>query len=696
MKSKDEKKHQGLDRYILIAVFILAAAGVIIYNLAVIQLIRGDDYKKESISRIYTEGYIYPKRGNIYDRNGIPIAGSRMGYCVQYVDTKMDNAQKNAMILDLIRILERNGKTFRSRLTDYIDINPIRFKTQNYKNLISKIVLNKDDAQYVITADQTFDYLKKKTFQIDDSYTDEEAFKIMQMRYEILVNQPTISNPMIIADDIPNLAMTEIEERSAYFAGFSTFIKPYREYYDAEVVSHVLGYVGLISPEQYEKFQEEYPDLHYSNSDIVGKLGIEAAAEPLLRGVNGVVAKEVDKSGRTTMFSVTREPVPGNDIYLTIDLELQRVAVDALKRGIEQIRRSGGKKNFGDADAGAVIVLDVNTGEVLAMASYPGYDPAVFLTDDYQTINDYNTNPMKLTWNRATQENYAPGSTYKPLVAVAALETGTITPSTLIYCPYKEVIGNMVFTNLEGNQGRIALTRALATSSNMFFYKVGHDTGIDNIVKWAKEFGFAQKTGIEVSESVGQIASREYKRLYYDEDWYPANTCMAAIGQLYNRFTPIQIVNYIATIANGGKRYTPHLVQMAKSAKGEIVYEAPKDYYPIPAKSENIEAVKKGMVAVANDNDGTAVDTFKDFPFLVAGKTGTAETGFEATESSNGLFVCYAPYDKPEIAVVVVVEHGVWGSYTAPIAREIMLEYFRLNERQEQYEQDTQAVKIIW
>lgn len=695
-KGKDERKHQGLDRYILLAAFILAAAALIIYNLAKIQLINGQSYKMESINRISTEGMIYPKRGDIFDRNGIPIAGSRMGYCTQYVDIKMPHADKNAMILNLVQLLEKNGKKIKSRLSDYLDINPIRFKTENTRALITGIVLDKDDAQYVITADQTFNYLRDKTFEIDASYTIEEAFKIMQLRYEILMNRPTIENPLIIADDIPNLAMSEIEERSSEFKGVSTFIKPYREYYDAEVVSHVLGYVGAISSEQYDSFLTKYPDLHYANSDVVGKAGIESAAEPMLRGVSGLVSKEVDESGRTTMFSIERPAVPGNDIYLTIDLELQKVAVESLKNNIDRIRRMGGKKNFGDADAGAVVVLDVNSGEVLALASYPYYDPSIFIKGDTRAIQELWSNTGKPTWNRATQEIYAPGSTYKPLVAVAALESGTITPKTLVNCPYKEEIGNMMFTNLEGNQGRIALTRALETSSNMFFYKVGVQTGIDSIVYWAKEFGFAKKTGIEVSESEGRIASKEFKKIYFDEDWYPANTAMASIGQLYNAFTPIQMANYIGSIANDGKHYTPHLVKMAVSAKGEIVYEAPNDYVQIPVKQSTIDAVKKGMVAVTNAQDGTAATVFRDFPFQVAGKTGTAETGKEATESSNGLFVCYAPYDKPEIAIVVVVEHGVWGSYTAPIAREIMMEYFRINEKKEAATGSEEAVDIIW
>jgi penicillin-binding protein 2 len=223
-------------------------------------------------------------------------------------------------------------------------------------------------------------------------------------------------------------------------------------------------------------------------------------------------------------------------------------------------------------------------------------------------------------------------------------------------------------------------------------------TGIDKIVEWAKIFGFGKKTGIEIGEGIGSLASRDFKMKFFGEEWYPANTAMASIGQLYNSFTPIQIANYISTIANDGKKLTPHLIKMAIDDNGQIVYEPSEKYEQVPASKANISAVKKGMVAVANSNDGTAVNAFKDFPFKVAGKTGTSETGYESTSSSNGLFVCYAPYDKPEIAVVVVVEHGVWGYHAAPIARDIMAEYFRLNEQRgnEKTQTDKETVDIIW
>lgn len=693
---KPEEKKTRNDRFILLALMVLAAAAALVLQLIRLQIINGASYLEQSTYRLSAQGVIYASRGNIYDRNGVPIAGSRMGYSIQYVDSNLSNREKNLMLLHLIEVLEKNGKPIKSRLDSYIRMNPVRFMTDDSKTFISRIVQSQNDAKYVITADQALRYLREKTFGIDASFTDEQAWKIMELRYEIMVNQPGLKNPMVLAEDVTTQTLAEIEERSSEFKGVSSYIKPYREYYNAETVSHILGYIGAISDDTLATWQKDYPKEEYAKNDVVGVSGIELAAEQMLRGVNGKISKEVDANGRMTSYTLTQAPQPGEDVYLTIDLDLQKIAVESLERNIAQIRRSTDRKNFGDANAGAVVAIDVKNGEVLAMASYPDYDPNIFLNGTTEQIQALLSDENRATWNRATMGAYPPGSTYKPLVAMAALETGTITADQKINAPSREEIGYMMFTNLEGNQGYINLEKAVATSSNMYFYKVGVATGIDNIVRFAKAFGFGAKTGIEVSEDVGSIASKEYKRKYYDEDWYPANTAMASIGQLYNAFTPVQLANYTATIANDGKKYTPHLIRMAVTQDGDIAYEASEKYEQVPVSAKNIQSVKKGMVAVTNRNDGTAVRVFDDFPFQVAGKTGTSETGRESTESSNGLFICYAPYDDPQIAVAVVVEHGVWGAYTAPIARDVLMGYFRLNSASAEESATGSELELYW
>ena len=761
------------DRYLLLAAGIIAMTVIFIVRLADLQLVHGAEYREETISRISTGGTIYAARGNIYDRNGVPIAGSRMGFCASYVDVKMPNVEKNAMLLELWYLLDRYGVAPETSLDRLIDWDHRLISTRDEaarEALVKTILLSEDDRGGLVTGDQILNYMRERTFEIgahldpktgrivrDDTYSEEEIRILLRLRYEILRNQPRLTNPMILAEDVGELVMSEIEDRSELFRGVTTYVKPYRVYYNPGAVSHILGYVGMatdrevrnlngaiveqalgfesgslacqwpktgtdgvevpltkaqkeqnkITDDQIAAYGRTHPGALYTNRDTIGKSGIELGAESLLRGVNGQTTREVDREGRPTEISLDRAAQPGADVYLSIDLSLQQTALESLQRNIERIRTMGGRKNFGDADAGAVVVLDVRSGEVLAMASAPDYDPNVFLKGSDEEITALLSDPKQGTWNRATQGAYPPGSTYKPLVAAAALESGIVTPSTRVLANYTdswlnnklETEARTHLTNLEGNQGNIALERALSTSSNMYFYKVGVMTGIDTIANFARQFGFGRKSGIEIDESTGSLASREYKRLYYNEDWYPLNTAMASIGQLYNAFTPLQLSNYVATLANGGIRYTPHLVRMAMSEVGEMLVEPSAPGESLGLKEENLAAIQRGMVAVANATDGTAVNVFRDFPFQVAGKTGTSETGNEKLgESSHGLFVCYAPADDPQVAVAVVVEHGVWGAYTAPIARDVLMSWFRLDDSsaEDAGRKWTDRTEIVW
>jgi len=679
-KDKEKKKTKDIKRrYIIYLVIIILCCIVFLRHLVNLQIVNGQEYLDTSIKRIITNGVIYANRGNIYDRNGIPIAGNRMGYCIEYVDTDLSNREKNEMLYKLIKLLDQNGDTYKSTLRTIFNFSTFTFNV-NREGLIKQVGLSDEDKKVLMDADpeEVFKYMREKTFDIDPGYTDEEAFRIMEFRYEMLIKPATLSNPLLIAEDVSIETVTVLEERNSEFPGFSTFSKPFREYYDAEAIAHVLGYMGNIGS-YYEEWSKEYPELGYTPNDKVGVAGIEFALEQDLRGINGKTRKEVDTEGRLASYEVEVAPKPGQDIYLTIDLNLQKAALDSLARNIEIIREKEHKDNFHDANAGAVVAMDVRTGEILAMVSYPTFDPSVFLEGNYEQINYLINHPDNITLNRACNGAYAPGSTYKPLVAIAALESGVIKPETKIDTPYKKEIGGLIWTNPEGNQKEINLEKALATSSNMFFFQIGYETGIDNIVKWAKNFGFGSKTGIEIGESIGSLASREYKLKYLNEGWVPADTCNASIGQLYNAFTPVQLVNYVASIGNGGKLYTPHLVRKRVEPTGEVI-NTEITYRDSTVKQSTIKAVQKGMVAVANSQDGTAVEIFKDFPFKVAGKTGTAETSKKGTHSSNALFVCYAPADDPEIAVAVVVERGVRGAFTAPIAKDVLMTYFNLKD----------------
>jgi penicillin-binding protein 2 len=685
------------ERFVLLAIMISLVFAVIIVQLVNLQIINGKENDENSQQRLVTDREIVASRGIIADTNGIPIATNRVGYTVQIAKTGLKSLEVNEMINKLIKVIENNGDSIESGLPDYLTFNPIAYgkninKSDKALEKWKTEIVNKDaDVKLLNTPEDVFKYFRDKKFEIDKKYTDEEAYKIMCIRYDMVIKGYTASNPLRIAKDVDIKTVAQIEERSHEFPGVLIDMEPQRSYADVSDFAHVLGYIGVISPEEYDAKKSS----GYKLNDKIGKTGIEYAAENYLRGINGKKRVEVDTSGRLTAELDSEPAIPGNDVYLTINSRLQKVAMESLQRNIERIRSEADyKKNFGDANAGAVVAMDVNNGEILAMASYPTYDPAVYLAgaDDKEAEKkkeEYNNDDKnKPLLNRATQGVYTPGSIYKPITAIAALEEGVITPSTIYYDKGYDNIGGMMFYCLEyrNHQGphyNEDLTEALATSCNMYFHYFGWKTGIDKIDKWAKLFGLGERTGIEIGEAKGRRANRETKKALRNDDWRPADTAQTAIGQFDNGFTPVQLANYVSILANGGKKYTPHLIKQVKKYDGSIVMEAKPEYETVPVKKETLDAIRKGMVAVSNSIEGTAVSTFKEFPFVVAAKTGTPETGLESKgSSSNSLFIAYAPADDPKIAVAVVVEHGVWGKNTSYIARDVLKEYFGLNSNE--------------
>ena len=600
----------------------------------------------------------------------------------------------NELLLKLSLILEKNEKSYNDSLTKYLTFNPVTFNGKS-KSVIEDWQKNTnrlgmEAADVKSDPQELFKYLRNEKFKIDPSCSDADAYRIMKLRYEILIDNWnfTTGGTVILARDVGITTISEVEERHHEFPGVVTDVEPVRQYNDAYNVGQVLGFVGAISQKQYDTMKDE----GYENDDIIGQTGVEKTAERYLKGKDGKKSIEVDTSGRLTQQQETVPALPGSDVYLTIDTNLQKVAMESLARNIELIKNKNDKGNFGDAEAGSVVAMNVNTGEVLAMASYPSFDPAVFLAGSedkaaQQTILSLNNDEKKPLLNRAIQEIYAPGSTFKPLTAIAALETGKITPANSRRYDGGTFTaeGGRVFKCLEypiGGHGWLDLKKALETSCNIYFHDIGTETGIDNLDKWARQFGLGNKTGIDLPyEVAGYMSSQETKKKLHDGDiWRPADTAQVAIGQFDNAFTPLQIVNYISTLANGGKKYKPYIIDKVIKYDGSIVNETKPTYVQLDVKPEYINAVKEGMIRVTQATDGTAKEAFTGLPFEVAGKTGTAQTGREATHSSNSLFVCYAPADKPEIAIAVVVERGVWGSYTAPVARDIIDEYFGLKK----------------
>jgi penicillin-binding protein 2 len=548
-----------------------------------------------------------------------------------------------------------------------------------------------------------YDYLLYKLFAIENpdadgqKYSQADAWRIMGLRYLIYENNWAFINgtPIELARHVGDALVQIINEQNYRYMGVITTIDYERQYTEAAAsLSHVLGYVGMISPQQYY----DWSSIGYAASAIVGKDGVELTAERYLAGQDGIKPYNIwsvaGASGAFYPEQIGRDAVPGYDVRLTIDLSLQTVAENSLRRVIEQIRNSPGNKNKGDADAGAVVMIDVRTGAILAMVSEPGYDPNDFVLQQYdadaaERVRQYLTDQVsKPMLNRAIMEIYAPGSTFKPVTATAALESGAITPtSNTIRCVGHEVIGDWLWYCLERptyGHGNLTLTRAMATSCNLYFFNLGVRTGINSIDEWGQKLGLGEYTGIDLpGESKGFRASRETKKLLRsnpeDQIWFPADTCQSAIGQFDNSFTILQLAVYTASLATGN-RVTPYVIDSITRQDGVIMRDSKTDPEPIGLKESTLEAVRRGMINVVSSSEGTAYRAFRDFPIAVAAKTGTAETGFEDRSSSNGLFICYAPADNPQVAIAQIVEKGAWGSNTIAIARDLLAAYFHLDE----------------
>ena len=420
--------------------------------------------------------------------------------------------------------------------------------------------------------------------------------------------------------------------------------------------------------------------------------------ERFLRGKNSLQKVEISASGKYKNTESIDGQV-GAQVYLTIDAKLQKVAEEALATTIYNIANGKYTDGSSEAQSGAVVAIDVKSGEILAMASYPDYDPNLFVkgisNENWKKLNT-STKPM---FNRNIMGLYSPGSIFKMVVAVAALEEGAITPSTTyldegVYTKYKSPQPKCWIWSSSGRtHGEVNVSGAIKTSCNYFFYKVSELIGIDTIEKYTKAFGLGSRTGIELpGEKEGIVAGRTYKEGKLHQEWLVGETLSAAIGQSYHSFTPVQIAKYAAILANGGKKVTPHIIKNVITSDGrsltreeiqayvsnELNYDYSNEEGHLNISQKTLDAVYEGMESVTGDAGGTAYNTFKNFPIKVAGKTGSVQVS--GSKADNAWFIGFAPFDDPEIAICALVEHGVHGTYTAPIIVAILEEYFGLKE----------------
>ena len=679
LKSKLEKIMEILENRELVLSFILCiVALVFLIQLFNLQIINGVSYREQAENKIVRTESIAASRGEIYDRNGVLLATNRLTYDVEIYRTKVGIEKTNEAIKKLVEIIERNGDAIYSTFpcNEAGDNFSEEFlnNTQLRNSFLTSIKLDEN-----ATYQDVLSYYAKK-YAVEE-YDFKDKLDVIKVKYEANLNGYSLFNGVVISKDISKNSVAQIEELKSELYGVNIISVPQRYYASDEFACHILGYVSKINTEEYNNSKDD----GYTINSMIGKSGVEESMEKYLKGVDGVKKVVTDSLGNVSSEQIITEASSGKDVTLTIDYRIQNVVENALKNTLWNLQTGGyGKEPIYEAQSGSCVVLDVETGEVLAIASYPEYNINSFV--DGISSSEWNSlisDAQKPMFNRAISGTYSPGSTYKMLMGIAGLESGGIYVDEYYTdpgeYPYAYKPKCWIYTAHQITHGSINLAGALKGSCNCYFYEVGRRIGIANIVQWAKNFGLGSKTGIELSgEAKGNIAGDGVN------EWSLGDTLSASIGQNTNLFTPIQLANYISTIANGG---TLNKVSLIKNV-GDDINSVPlselanytKEFTGVDFQTRNLEidpsyinAIKEGMYAVTTENGGTAADIFADSRVEVAGKTGTAQV---ASGANNAIFVGFAPYNNPKIAVVAIVEHGGEGYYLANMVKEITNEYF--------------------
>ncbi len=674
-------------RYNFVTILVYIIGIILLMQLFNLQIIHGAEYRETSNTRLTRESVLEADRGNISDSSGTVLAGVKSQYSVVLYKTSVNTETLNNTILSLINILNTNGDTYEDEFM--ININPFSFKLEEESS--QKAWKKANNINEDFSAEEVFNYYKNK-YEIKTESI-EDARKIIAIRYLISYKGYSNTKSLEIAENISEASLHQIKEQNENLSGVEIKESSIRTYPYGNLASHVLGRIGQIEENELKGNEDKY-----DQNDIIGKSGIESVFEKYLKGTNGVKQIDMNVDGTTTNEYISKEAISGSNVVLTIDAKLQAVTEEALKNNINKIASGGFGKAYG-ADAGAAVVLNIKSGEVLAMASYPDYNPSDFINGiNSSTWNYYingNTKPLE---NKAISAMYSPGSTYKMATAIAGLETGAITPTerindTGVYKKYNSEWKCWIYSSYGYGHGRFNVSQAIQHSCNYFFYEVGDRIGIDTLAKYSYYLGLGHKTGVELTGEIsGVLASTKIAEQEH-RVWNPGETISAAIGQSYNTFTPLQMAKYVAMIANRGKKLDVTVVKSIINSDGS---EVPRDEYEeyvneklgiteddgedLTFNPDNINAILEGMRGVTSESGGTAYSTFANFDIEVGGKTGSAQTGIEG--HTNAWFVGFAPFDDPEIAVVVFVRNGEHGSYTAEVARDIMAQYFGMNVNQ--------------
>ena len=658
-----QNPHPAKRRVIALLAFFgafLLLFAVVLYDA---QILHGGENRAKSISSNAASETVTASRGIITDRNGKVLVSNRLAYTLVFDRSGFDDdAALNAAILRLVQLCEETGTGWNDTLPIGRVGNFLRYS--NARSETFDKFIEKNDLTSGASGRQLLSELRE-LYHVDESLSEREARLIVGVRYELHSR-----DSYTFAEDVSTEVLSLITD--GRYEGVTIRTASARVYNTA-LAAHILGTIGPIWQEEWSSNEDTgyvgYADKGYSMNDLVGKDGVEKAFESYLRGTDGRRLITTDETGKITGELYTREPQPGGTVALTLDIDLQADVEAALAETI-----SGMIDKDSNERGGAAAVVSVGTGEVLALASYPTYDLSTFNEDYDELVNDQRL-PM---FNRATQGIYAPGSTFKMVTAVAALESGIITPSSIIqdrgiYTYYKDPQPMCwLYSQTGSTHGRINVSQAITDSCNYFFYEVGRLTGIRTLDSYASQFGLGQSTGIEIGDSSGVLASPEWAESH-DQEWTDGQTITAAIGQSYNLFTPLQLANYVATLVGGGDHYQAHLLKNVKAYdNSRLLYmydDEPMNTVEISDSTSS--AVTRGMHELTVS--GSVAYAFENCVVSAGAKTGSAQVG---TDIANGVFVAYAPYEKPEIAVAIVIEKGGSGAALANTAVEIINSWF--------------------
>ena len=667
MQEPKEKKWLHYRGMMLCAVF-MACITVFAATMFDAQIVHGAEYRAQSVRTNTSVETVEASRGILSDRNGKVLVSNRAVYTLTFDPSLVSKAglDLNEELLRLTALLRREGVAWSDELP-ISAYQPYRydFNVPRSGMLVKYLASKKwvaegtgtEQLRTVAPADEVFEKLRAE-FEVDPKLPQTQQRALVGLRYSLATAKLDGDGTFRFASGV-DVALISLLKDGGH-TGVRVGTSAAREY-QTDVAAHILGHIGKI--QNWDNYKDKEG---YQWNDYVGIDGVEAAFEDYLRGTDGrrLVTSNAEGKVIDELYSV--EPKPGYNVALTIDADFQGQVEDILAKATETMTEADGL-----ARGSAAAVVQVGTGDVLALASYPTFSRRTF-NQDFAELNE---DPMRPMFNRATMGLYPPGSTFKPVTALAALETGVITAQTKIrdLGVYKYYDLNLRCWIYPGNHGYVNVTNAITVSCNYFFYEVGKLTGISTLERYARAFGLGEPTGIEIPESTGAMTSPEYVDSLKNQSWTDGLTLMAAIGQAYDSFTPLQLASYTATLAGGGTRYKAHLLKDVSeydSAVPVYIYdEPPVDV--VSVSDENLRAVLSGMRKLVTD--GSVRNEFLSCVVDAAAKTGTAQTG---GTNSNGVFVAFAPYDNPQIALAVVIEKGDTGGALASTAVEILNAYF--------------------